>query len=314
MKIASNKIADMLQFYKDQLHALYDAGELHAIIDLVFYHYLRFSKTDVLTRQDENLNQSDVLKLYDCCKLLVTGVPVQYALGEAEFYGLRFKVNSSVLIPRPETEELMDIIVKTENVKRKMEDGERAARQNTQDSKIQDTYTGTEHSILDIGTGSGCIPVTLKKSLPYAKAFAIDISEAALETARGNAALNGVEVEFTHADILEEKDFFKGVTFNLIVSNPPYIKAGEAAGMTSQVLAHEPATALFVNDPDAILFYKKIIAFCRGRLVKGGALYFELNPLTAEQVKEDAIASGLFREVILIKDLSGKTRFLKAST
>lgn len=352
MKIASNKIADMLQFYKDQLHTLYDAGELHAIIDLVFYHYLHFSKTDVLTRQNENLNQSDVLKLYDCCKLLATGMPVQYALGEAEFYGLSFKVNPSVLIPRPETEELVDMILKTKNVNGKMEDvkGNREEMQESgyrmQDGKAQDTadkvrwtadskqeagdktqdragkvqdalstnrFPPGTYSILDIGTGSGCIPVTLKKHLTAAKVFAIDISEAALETARTNAALHGAEVAFAQADILNEANFFAGVMFDLVVSNPPYIRADEAAEMAPQVLAHEPSAALFVNDPDAILFYRKIIAFCGRRLARGGSLYFELNPLTAGQVKAEALASGLFREAVLIKDLSGKTRFLKAT-
>lgn len=333
MKIASNKIADMLQFYKDQLRAMYDAGELHAIIDLVFYHYLHFSKTDVLTRQHENLNQSDVLKLYDCCKRLATGMPVQYALGEAEFYGLTFKVDPSVLIPRPETEELVDMVLKMEDVRGKMEE---EARHKTQDSKTQsqnhkkvrlsgveagkhaegmeDHHSPSTYSILDIGTGSGCIPVTLKKYIPKAQVFAIDISAGALQTAHDNAVLNKAEVEFAKADILNETDFFQGIMFDLVVSNPPYIKAEEAADMAPQVLAHEPARALFVNDPDAILFYKKIIAFCRGRLAKQGMLCFELNPLTAEQVKQEALASGIFKEVILIKDLSGKTRFLKATT
>lgn len=288
LKIASNKIADLVRFYKETLYHLYDHGELQAIIELAFYHYLRISKTDLLIRQNDNLNQSDVLKIYDCCKALATGRPVQYVLGEAEFYGLVFRVNSSVLIPRPETEELVDLLIKDR----------RAA--------------GGNWSLLDIGTGSGCIPVTVKKWLPQAGIYAMDISADALRTASENAVLNHTEVLFFKADILADRDFAEGRMFDVIVSNPPYIRADEAREMASRVKQYEPHQALFVEHDDAIIFYKKIIDLCRNRLAAGGVLYAELNPLTADHVKAYAQASSIFSEMSLLKDLSGKIRFLKA--
>ncbi len=288
LKIASNKIADLVRFYKETLHHLYDHGELQAIIELVFYHYLRIPKTDLLTRQNDHLNQSDVLKIYDCCKALATGRPVQYVLGEAEFYGLVFRVDPSVLIPRPETEELVDLLIKDRQV------------------------AGGTWSLLDIGTGSGCIPVTVKKWFPQAAVYAMDISADALRTASENATLNKTEVLFFRADILTDHNFAEGRVFDVIISNPPYIRADEAREMANQVKQYEPHQALFVEHDDAIVFYKKIIDMCRNRLAAGGVLYTELNPLTADHVKAYARASSIFSDVSLLKDLSGKIRFLKA--
>jgi len=288
MKIASNKIADLIHFYKEQLSGMYDPGELQAIIDEAFWFYLGFSRMDVQQRQHENLNQSDVLKLYDCCKALATGRPLQYILGEVEFYGLRFRVNPSVLIPRPETEELCDLVLKDQLLVQGMP-GQKA---------------------LDIGTGSGCIPVTLAHHWKESRLYGLDVSADALATARKNAELNGVAVEWLQQDILAE-DLAES-QFRLIVSNPPYIREEEAAGMSEQVKAHEPHQALFVEHADAIVFYRRIIDLCRAHLLPGGFLYFELNPLTAADVEGYANASGLFASVALLNDMSGKQRFLKA--
>ena len=289
MKIATNKLSDLYQFYKTELLTVYDEDELYAIFELVCNHYLGYTKTDTKLKFNENLNQSDVLNIYDTAKALKTGAPIQYILGEADFYNLKFNVNSSTLIPRPETEELVDLILKTQ----------------TTNNSFQTT------SILDIGTGSGCIPIALKKNLPIAKVTGIDISEKALEVAKSNAEKNNVEVEFFKIDILSPFNI-QHSTFNIIVSNPPYVLNSEAKQMDSRVLEHEPHVALFVEDNDPIIFYKRIIDLCAEYLEEKGFLYFELNPLYAIDVKNYANASKIFNFTEILNDMSGKQRFLKA--
>jgi release factor glutamine methyltransferase len=289
MRIASNKLTDLISFYHSELFSIYEPEELDAVIRIVCKHYLSFSPADITTRKNENLNQSDVLKLYDCCKELKKNIPLQYILGEAFFYNSIFKVNNSVLIPRPETEELVDLIIK--------------------DCKANDDEA---IDILDIGTGSGCIPISLKKELPEANVAAVDISEDALNVAQQNALLNNTTVLFNKTDILNQEAEFSLDTYDVIVSNPPYIAKKEAEQMHERVKNNEPSVALFVEDNDAILFYKRITDLCKKHLNKGGKLYFELNPLHAEEVKSYTEKSNLFQTTILINDLSGNTRFLKA--
>lgn len=288
MKIATNKLSDLYEFYKAELLSIYDEEELYAIFELVCEHYLGYSKTDTRANFNGNLNQSDVLKIYDTAKALKTGSPIQYILGEAHFYNLKFNVNSSTLIPRPETEELVDLIIK---------------QLKTQNS----TFT----TILDIGTGSGCIPVTLKKHLPIAKVTAIDISEKALEIAQSNAIKNKVEIEFIKCDILSQFITHHS-KFNTIVSNPPYVLNSEAKQMEIRVLEHEPHVALFVEDEDPIIFYKRIIDLCNEHLDAKGYLFFELNPIYANAVKNYADDSKIFNFTEILNDMSGKQRFLKA--
>ncbi|MES2568304.1 MAG: peptide chain release factor N(5)-glutamine methyltransferase [Bacteroidota bacterium] len=287
MRIATNKLSDLFEFYKTELLSVYDEEELYAIFELVCEHFLGYSKTDTRLNFNGNLNQSDVLKIYDTAKALKTGAPVQYILGEAHFYDLKFKVNSSTLIPRPETEELVDLIIKSQT-------------------------PNNQHpiSILDIGTGSGCIPVTLKKHLPYAKLTAVDISEKALEVAQSNAIKNKVEVEFIKCDILSQFITHHS-KFNIIVSNPPYVLNSEAKQMEARVLDHEPHVALFVEDTDPIIFYKRIIDLCNDHLEENGYLFFELNPLYANEVKNYANDSKIFNFTEILNDMSGKQRFLK---
>lgn len=290
MKIASNKVIDLIRFYKEQLSGMYEPGELQSVIDLAFEHYLGFSRNDLQTRQQEPVNQSDLIKIYDACKALATGQPLQYVLGEAWFYGLRFRVNPSVLIPRPETEELVDIVLK-------------------------DLKPVSEAlCVIDMGTGSGCIPVTLKKHRPQDDVYGLDVSPAALETAAANAALNHADLTWINQDLLRLGDttLLNGAPYHVIISNPPYINVSEAAEMTTQVKDHEPHLALFVEGSDDTVFYKRIIDLCRKNLLSGGKLYFELNPLTASLVLAYAETSGLFKTVELMKDMSGKMRFLKA--
>ena len=289
MKIASNKLSDLYEFYKTELGSIYDTNELYAIFELVCEHYLGYSKTDTRLKFQENLNQSDVLKIYDTAKALKTGMPIQYIFGEADFYNLKFKVNNSTLIPRPETEELVDLIIKQSLV-----------------INHQSPFT-----ILDIGTGSGCIPIALKKNIPNSKVTGIDISKEALEVAKSNTVKNNVDVEFIKLDILSQL-ITHNSTFNTIVSNPPYVLNSEAKQMDARVLEHEPHLALFVKDTDPIIFYKRIIDLCTKHLEEKGHLFFELNPMYANDVKKYANDSKIFNFTEIVKDMSGKERFLKA--
>lgn len=293
MKIASNKLSDLYGFYKTELSGIYDADELYAIFELVCEKYLGFSKTDVKTEFESNVNQSDLLLVYDAAKALKTGLPVQYILKEAFFYDRFFEVTPDVLIPRPETEELVDLII--------------------HDPLLFQSETV---NVLDIGTGSGCIPITLKKHLPGIHAFGIDISEKALEVARRNALKHRVDVDFQICDIIDPNAPFQHSLltnqYAMIISNPPYIALSEAAQMEERVLKHEPHLALFVEDKDPIIFYKRIIDLCESCLAHGGHLFFELNPLFAFDVKNYANSVNLFNFAELIIDMSGKNRFLKA--
>lgn len=289
MRIASNKLQDIIAFYSSELSSVYEPNELIVVSQQVFKHYLGFSPADLITKENENLNQSDIIKLYDCCRDLKANKPLQYILGETFFYGLPFKVNPNVLIPRPETEELVELILN--------------------DCK---DLNETTLDILDIGTGSGCIPISLKKNLPEANIAAVDISQEALQVAQQNALLNNTTVLFSRTNILDSDSEYSLDTYDIIVSNPPYIAKTEANQMHERVKNNEPAIALFVDDNDATIFYKRIIELCKKHLNPTGKLYFELNPLFGSEVKKIADDSNLFSEVKLINDLSGNTRFLKA--
>jgi len=285
MKVAGNKLKQLQAFYLNYLQEQFDEAEIRAIFQTSIQHYLGWSASDQLRRQEDNINQSDLLKIYDCAKALALGRPLQYILKEAWFYGERFSVDSAVLIPRPETEELVDLILK-------------------QNKKI--------NSLLDIGTGSGCIPITIKRQRPEAMVIACDLSELALQVAEKNAFALNSEVEFIKADALSNEFHLNfSNTFQILVSNPPYILASESIAMSKQVLDHEPHLALFAEGADASIFYKKIIAASRFLLAPQGQVYFELNPLTADDVKAYAETSGIFSHVEILHDMSGKARFMR---
>ena len=288
MKIATNKLSDLYEFYKTELSLIYDEGELYSIFELVCEKYLNYSKSQVTYHFEENINQSNLINIYNAGVELKKGTPIQYILKEAFFYDLIFNVSNAVLIPRPETEELVDLIIKS-----------------------QIANNPKPIAILDIGTGSGCIPITLKKHLPQAKVFGIDISEQALEVAKSNAIKNDVDVKFIKEDILSNFLILKS-NFSIIVSNPPYVLNSEAQQMDARVLEHEPHLALFVEDNDPIIFYKRIIDLCDKYLEEKGWLFFELNPMYAIDVKNYANDSKIFNFTEILSDMSGKQRFLKA--
>lgn len=287
MRLASNSLKHLIAFYHSELNSIYESSEIDSILHLVLEHYLGYSKTELVTKKNENLNQSDLLKLYFCCKELKKSTPIQYILKEAWFYNLKFFVNSQVLIPRPETEELVDIILKE---------------------------TTSCFSFLDIGTGSGCIPISIKNHIKNSQIYACDISKKALEVARKNARAINTDLTFIEVDILNDLEVEKKITetFDVIISNPPYIKQDEKNSLSGHVINYEPDLALFVNGSDNIIFYKKIIDLCQTKLNTKGKLYFELNPLTAENVLQYAKESKQFSTTELIKDMSGNVRFLRA--
>jgi len=211
--------------------------------------------------------------------------PIQYILGETEFLGLRFLVNEHTLIPRPETEELVELVIK----------------QNQNRSTFK---------ILDIGTGSGCIAVSLAKNLPNAEVFAIDISENALATALKNAEINNVTVHFIQKNILITEDL--GEQFDVIVSNPPYVRMLEKEKIQANVLEYEPHLALFVEDEDALLFYRKIALLAQKNLTKSGKLYFEINQYLGTETCNLLERMG-FKEIDLLKDVYGNDRMIRST-
>jgi release factor glutamine methyltransferase len=288
MKIASNKLSNLFIYYSLQLVDNYDKDELYAIFELVCEHYLGFSKLDVKTKINDNINQSELINIYNTCNELKTGKPIQYILEESYFFDLKLKVNSSVLIPRPETEELVYL--------------------------VNDTFSQNKLKylkIIDIGTGSGCIPIALKNNFKNSDLYGIDVSEDALNVAITNAKINNIEVKFFLTDILKTQEL-NGSPYDIIISNPPYVLFSESKQMDIRVLDFEPSLALFVEENDPIIFYKKIIDLCLNSLSENGCLFFELNPLFANDVMIYAGSSNLFKTIEIIKDMSGKERFLKA--
>jgi release factor glutamine methyltransferase len=221
--------------------------------------------------------------------------PIQYLLGNTEFFGLPFIVNENVLIPRPETEELVDWIIegekRIERLKGEKKEGQRIIK------------------ILDIGTGSGCIGISLAKNLPTADVFALDVSPDALKVAKLNAERNGVSVTFLEKDILQTEDLLE--QFDLIVSNPPYVRNLEKHEIRNNVLDHEPHIALFVDDIDALLFYRKIALLATKNLINGGQLFFEINQYLGTEMIALLTASG-FSDIELRKDIYGNDRMIRA--
>ncbi|MFT7156523.1 MAG: release factor glutamine methyltransferase, partial [Parvicella sp.] len=233
MFVKTNTVKAIVTYYQEMLKEHYSASEIEVLTEIVFEKFLGYSKMQLRMNQDSFMSESELLLFHFAVKRLKKGEPIQYILEEAPFYGSNFYVNSDVLIPRPETEELVDLIVKT---------------------------VPTDASILEIGTGSGCIPIVLKKQLPKSEVLGIDVSAKAIAVAKRNAGDLGIDVLFEIADILQVSDL-KSLgrdSFNVIISNPPYIGNSEKKEMSDQVLDFEPELALFVADSDPLLFYRKI--------------------------------------------------------
>ena len=270
-----------------QLMQLYDDREAIKIADMIMEKITGLSRTERLINKELLLSETQQHQLQDFTKQLLQHKPIQYVLQEAWFAGMKFYVDEHVLIPRPETEELVEaVIAEIPNI---------------------------NFSILDIGTGSGCIGISLKKKLPTSNVYALDISNKVLNIAKKNAIINNVEIKFFQANILNFKSGISLPVFDIIVSNPPYIKQNEASEMHPNVLLFEPLLALFVPDNDPLFFYKAIADFSLQNLKPGsGKLYVEINAMMSKEVKALFEEKG-FIKVKIKKDMQGKERIVFAS-
>jgi len=276
-------INDAFAQFKQGLSGIYDSNEISSISMMVLTEVLNTSNGMIKAVGDRHLTFAQQNKIDDILAQLQTGKPLQYALGYAEFYGLKFLVNPATLIPRPETEELVRWVI--------------------------NSVTGDNLSILDIGTGSGCIAISLKKNLAGMQVSAMDVSVDALNTAKENAALNEVKVNFIEADIL---NYQSNNHYSVIVSNPPYVTLEDKKLMHRNVTDFEPHTALFVPENDPLIFYRAIADFALSNLENGGLLFFEINESLGKETAQLLIDKG-FKDVEIRKDLSDRDRMVKAT-
>jgi len=282
VKIGQNTYKDIVNYFHLQLANLYPKTEIDSMINIIFNHYFKFSKLDAILKPKNRFSESELLKLISISKALKKQKPLQQIIGETIFYDLTIIINENTLIPRPETEELVQLII-NENKKNR------------------------ELTLLDIGTGSGCIALALKSNLPQSIVFAWDISDKALEVAQQNAKNLNLSVQFEKKDILKENVSDK--KFDVIVSNPPYIPEGEKKLMSNNVLNFEPHLALFVDSQNPIIFYTTIADFGLKNLNKNGSLYFEINEHFGKEIKLMLEKKG-YKKVNIVKDLNEKDRII----
>lgn len=281
----------LLQFknwFFNELNNIYPTTEIQSFFNLLINFKLNMSRADVALQFDYEISKKDLDFLKNGLKELKNQTPIQYIIGKTEFYGLPFYVNKHVLIPRPETEELINWILEDLTAK-----------------NLQ-----SELKILDIGTGSGCIAISLAKNLPNTKVFALDISSNALNTAKQNALLNNVNINFVEANILTTNNLNQ--TFDIIVSNPPYVREIEKQQMHKNVLNNEPHIALFVENENPLIFYDKIADFSKKHLIKNGKLYVEINQYLGLETLE-LLRLKQFKKQTLKKDIFNNHRMIKAT-
>ncbi|MFV5699406.1 peptide chain release factor N(5)-glutamine methyltransferase [Flavobacterium sp. ZT3R17] len=281
------KIKEYRTQFIDTLTPIYDAGEAESFFYLILEEKKQLKRIDLALHPDLAFSEEEIAVWNSILEQLLQEIPIQYLLGKTSFYGLDFEVNENVLIPRQETEELVDWILES------------------QKSKVESRKV----KILDIGTGSGCIAISLAKNIPNAQVFAIDVSEKALATAQKNAQINTVNVTFINQNILETEDLQQ--QFDIIVSNPPYVRNLEKEEIKKNVLDNEPHLALFVEDNDALIFYKKIAELARKNLSENGQLYFEINQYLGKEMVE-LLEKMNFSTIELRKDIYGNDRMMKA--
>ena len=282
MKIKEYRI----QFIQE-LSPFYDIGEVESFFYLILEAQRQLKRIDLALNPDLTFSVEEIQIWNLILEQLQQEVPIQYLLGKTNFYGLNFEVNSAVLIPRPETEELVEWIIESQKPKAKSQ-------------KLK---------ILDIGTGSGCIAIALAKNIPNTEVFAIDVSAQALVTAQKNANSNEVNITFLEKNILKTEDLEQ--QFDIIVSNPPYVRELEKKEIKKNVLDNEPHLALFVEDNDALLFYRKIAELAQKNLRNDGKLFFEINQYLGKEMV-DLLEKMNFINIELRKDIYGNDRMIKA--
>ncbi|MDD3721808.1 MAG: peptide chain release factor N(5)-glutamine methyltransferase [Lutibacter sp.] len=276
-------IQEFKRYFFSELSNLYPDTEIQSFFTILVEFKLHLSRIQLALEHNFQLDNDDLDFLKNALLKLKNQIPIQYIVGETAFYGMIFKVDKNVLIPRPETEELVEWIV-------------------------QNHKNSNSLKILDIGTGSGCIAISLAKNLPNAEVSAIDISSEAVNIAKNNADFNKVKVNFIHADILSMKQLENN--FDIIVSNPPYVRELEKAQMQQNVLSNEPHIALFVENENPLLFYDKIADLAKKHLTKNGVLYFEINQYLGTETV-DLLKSKGFKHVKLKKDIYGVDRIVR---
>lgn len=278
-------IAEKQKEFVEALSPVYDTREARNMVQILFEDVLEMDTSKLALEKFRILTKPQQQHLDTLLERLLKQEPLQYVTGLADFYGLKFKVNKHVLIPRPETEELVEWIIN--------------------DNKHKGAI-----SIIDIGTGSGCIPITLKTQMPQFIVSALDISAEALEVAGQNAILNNAEISFFTCDVLTGP--LPGGGYDVIVSNPPYIHTNEQQLMRNNVLEYEPHLALFTPTDDVLIFYKRIVALAKTSLKAGGLVYVEINEAKGEEVKQLFLSAG-FTDVVVKKDMSSKQRMVRAT-
>jgi release factor glutamine methyltransferase len=283
------KIKEYRTQFIQELTPIYDAGEAENFFYLILEEKNQLKRIDLALRPELDFSEEEMVVWNSILEQLKKEIPVQYLLGKTSFYGLDFEVNENVLIPRQETEELVEWIIESQKSKVKSQ-------------KIR---------ILDIGTGSGCIAISLAKNIPNSQVYAIDVSEKALATANKNAELNNVKVKFINQNILETEDLRQ--QFDIIVSNPPYVRNLEKEEIKKNVLDNEPHLALFVEDNDALIFYRKIAELAQKNLSENGQLFFEINQYLGKEMIE-LLEKMNFKNIELRKDIYGNDRMISCQS
>jgi release factor glutamine methyltransferase len=296
------KLFEAERYLKEELKGIYEEQEATNIADLAIEHVTGLSRTERVAKKQDELSLLQLQQLEKDLQRLQQYEPIQYIMNKAWFYGMELYVDKNVLIPRPETEELVQWIV----------DDVKASGKDVFIQKSMEADKTTQLKILDVGSGSGCIPLALKKTMPKAEVWGCDISEEALNVARRNGSALNIRVDFQGMNFLDEAQQKLLPTVDIIISNPPYVPLKDKQQMNSNVVDHEPHTALFVPDEDPLVFYKALAEFGKKRLYENGSVYMEVH----EEIGNDVV--NLFKEngynnVQLKKDMQGKERMVKAS-
>ena len=289
------KLKDLKHKFHEHLDAIYGKEEVQTFFFMLTEYYNAIKRIDLALNTELTIKDDFVLKYESALKALKNHKPIQYIIGQTEFYGLPFYVNENTLIPRPETEELVELILSN----------------TTTNGQLENVEGNNQFNILDIGTGTGCIAISLAKQLPNANVSAIDVSAKALEIANKNAELNQVDINFIENDILKicDSELDSATKFDIIVSNPPYVRQLEKQQMQDNVLNHEPHLALFVDDENPLIFYRAITQFATKNLKPNGKLYFEINEYLGKEMMALLEAFG-FKNIQLKQDLFGKDRMI----
>ena len=283
--------------FNESLKHLYPTSEIDSFFFLILEEYMGLKRIDIVLKSDFLIDKKSLNLMQIATKQLEQEIPIQYIIGKTEFFGLPFNINKEVLIPRPETEELVEQVLKEVSLTKICK------------TTTDETTNEKQLKILDIGTGSGCIAISLKKQLPSSKTSAMDVSDEALRIAKKNAVLNKVDINFIHQDILKTNNLDK--LYDVIVSNPPYVRELEKKEMKNNVLNNEPHLALFVDNKNPLLFYNKIAELAKNFLTKNGQLHFEINQyLGKETIK--LLAEKGFKNIQLKKDIFGNDRIISA--